>query len=334
MSLVQQLIELVKRWHVPASELLSVIGVSESALENPLSRLPVATMCELLNHARLLTGEPGLGYYLGLQKRVSVYGYVGFAALSASSLREVVELAARFGRLFSTALTIDLHVEARTASLYFEEQANLGAVRDIVLISLLFGLQTIGSALTGQEAPVLVDLAIPRPAYQPRFAHLAPDLRFGQPFNRLVLDAATLDLPIVTADPMALRVARALCERSLEGLGYDIELVERVRRLLASDEDGYRSLEQVAARMHLSSRTLKRRLAFQEVSFSALVDRERREKAMILLRSSGLSIDDVAERVDYSSASSFVRAFHRWTGMTPAAYRRAGRQRSMSDVGR
>jgi AraC-like DNA-binding protein len=290
-------------------------------------------MCQLHQRARLVTGEPGLGYYLGLQKRVSVYGYLGFAAVSASTLREALELAVRFGPLFSTAIALNLHVEGRAASLCFEEQVNLGAARDIVLISLLFGLQTIGSALTGQEAGASVDLAIPKPDYHERFAHLAHDLRFGQPFNRVVIDASILDSPIVSADPMALQMARTLCERSLDDLGYDTGLIDNVRRLLANDQNGFRSLEQVAARIHLSPRTLKRRLASQGVCFSELVDRERREKAMVLLRSSRLSIDDVAEQLDYSTASTFVRAFHRWTGTTPAAYRRAGGQRPASDAG-
>jgi AraC-like DNA-binding protein len=334
-SLALHLLELTGRWHIPAGELLSSIGLSERSLDNPLDRIPIETMCNLLERARLLTGEPGLVNYLGLQKRVSVYGYLGFAASSASTLREALELAARFGPMFSTAISIDLHVDGHAASLCFEEQVSLGPARDIVLISLLFGLQTIGSTLTGrQEAGAAVDLAIPQPDYHAKFAHLARGLRFAQPFNRLVIDARILDFPIVTADRMALQMARTLCERSLDELGFDTCLTDRVRRLLANDDNGFRSLEQVAARIHLSPRTLKRRLASQGLSFSALVDRERREKAMVLLRSSRLSIDDVAERLDYSTASTFVRAFHRWTGTTPAAYRRAGRQRSMSEVGR
>jgi AraC-like DNA-binding protein len=136
------------------------------------------------------------------------------------------------------------------------------------------------------------------------------------------MDAASLDHPVVTADATALQLARQLCERALDELGFDAGLVDRVRRFIPSDQAGFRSLEQVATLVHLSPRTLKRRLAAQGVSFSALLDRERREKALVLLRSSRLGIDVVAERLDYSSASTFVRAFHRWTGTTPAAYRR------------
>jgi len=74
-ALALQLVELLKRWHIPDVELLSGVRLGPNALEDPLGRLPVSTMHDLLERARLMTGEPGLGYYLGLQKRVSLYGY-------------------------------------------------------------------------------------------------------------------------------------------------------------------------------------------------------------------------------------------------------------------
>jgi AraC-like DNA-binding protein len=321
-ALARQVVELVQRWHVPQRELLEGTGLPEAVLDDPLERLPVAVMCNLLQRARLLTGEPGLGYYLGLKKRASAYGYLGFAAQSARTLREVLELAIQYAPVFSTALTLDLSVDEKIASLRLEEHADFGAARDIVLISMMLGFQTIGASLTGIGGGRALEFAMPEPEYYRRFAHLAPNTRFGQPVNRLIVDAASLDHPVVTADATALQLARQLCERALDELGFDAGLVDRVRRCIPSEQGGFRSLEQVAMLVHLSPRTLKRRLAAQGVSFSALLDRERREKALVLLRSSRLGIDVVAERLDYSSASTFVRAFHRWTGTTPAAYRR------------
>jgi AraC-like DNA-binding protein len=321
-ALALQLFELLKRWHIPERELLSDVGLRANALEDPLARLPIATMGRLLERARLLTGEPGLGYYLGLQKRVSLYGYLGFAALSAPSLRQALELAVKYAPIFSTAISLDLKVGGEVAALRVEEQVDLGAARDIVLVSLMLGLQTIGSALTGRENRLAVDFAMPEPEYHARFAHLAPHWRFGQPSTLLHLDPALLNTPIVTADHGALALARTLCERSLDELGFDAGLADRVRRLISADAGEFRSLEHVATLVHLSPRTLKRRLAAHGVSFSNLVDRERLEKALVLLQSSRLPIEDVAEQLDYATASTFVRAFHRWTGTTPSAYRR------------
>jgi AraC-like DNA-binding protein len=320
--LVSQLAELVQRWHIPVEELETEPGLVARAAQEPLARFPVPRMNELLERARTLTGEPGLGYYLGLAKRASGYGTLGFAALSASSVREALELAVKFGAVHSTAISLDLRVRGDIAILALEENAELGPVRDLVIISMMLGLQTIFCALTGQSPDSAADLALPEPAYQARFKHLVPKWRFGQPAHRLVCAASLLDSPIATANPTGLRVAQTLCENALDELSFDGELVQRVRGLLETDGGGFRSLDEVASCVHVSQRTLKRRLAAQGVTFSTLAERERRDKALVLLRSSRLSVADIAGRLDYSTASTFVRAFRRWTGTTPAVFRR------------
>jgi AraC-like DNA-binding protein len=321
---------LVKRWNVPAEDLLCGVELGGKNLEDPRERLSVATMCQLLERARGLTREPGLGYYLGLQTRATLYGYLGFAALSAATAGDALALVVKYAPTFSTVLTIGVSVDERVASIRLDEQADLGSVRDIVLISMALGLKEMGQALTGRQLIGWAEFAFPEPDYQPRFAHLAPNVRFGQPANLILFDAAVVDFPIVMADPVALRLAQAQCEREMEELGFDGNLEARVRRLVASDVAACRSLDQVAARLNISPRTLRRRLAAKGVSFAALVDRERRERALHLLRSSSISIEDIAARLGYRTASSFVRAFHRWSGQAPATYRRELRARSPS----
>jgi len=72
----------------------------------------------------------------------------------------------------------------------------------------------------------------------------------------------------------------------------------------------------------MSERTLRRRLAGDGLSFSTLVEQQCRDRALLLLRDRTLSLDDISERLSYANVQTFERAFQRWTGMTPAAYRR------------
>ncbi len=317
-----QLVRLVAHWNVTPEQLLSGRGVTEAELDVPQAQLPVDTMNHLVARARALTGEPGLGFYMGLQTRASAYGFVGLGVSSAASLGEALELAVKFTPVVTAALSLRLRVEGGLASLILEEHADLGSVRDVALISLLVGFAQIGSALTGRELEGTVDLAIPEPPYFYRFVHLAPSIRFDQEVTQIVFDAAALDLPLAAADPAWLGLARKQCEQALEQVALENTFDARVRRLLAKG-DGYRSLEEVAAELSLSPRTLARRLAEQGCAFSSLVDQERREKALLLLRSPRYSIKDVTERMGYSTTTNFVRAFRRWTGRTPAAYRRS-----------
>lgn len=320
-TLVRHLVDLVQRWHIPPSELLigsGLVGIPA----DPCERLPLETMIGLLERARLLTGEPGLGYYLALQQRASTYGYIGLAASSASTVRGAIELAIKYAPLFSTALSISLRVELGYAFLRLDEKADLGSARDIVLIHMMLGLETLANVLTGRQEHAAAELAIPEPPYNARFAHLVPRWKFGQPAHCVILDARALDWPILAADPLSLDLMRALCERALADLGFDDGLVEQVERLVARDSGRLGSMNEVARHLSLSPRTFSRRLAAQGASFSSLVERARQEQAQILLRTSQLSIETISRRLGYAGASTFVRAFRSWTGRTPAVYRR------------
>jgi AraC-like DNA-binding protein len=323
-SYAEQLVQLVRRWSVMPDDLLSGLGLTEGAVQDPGERLPLSTYAALIERARTLTGEPGLGFYLGQQKRISGYGHLGFAAMSASSLGEALEIVTRFTPILTTSVSLRLRVEGHAASLVVEEHVDMGSARDVALIGLVFGTRQIARMLTGQDVPNdYMDLTIPEPAYFPRFKHLMPNARFDQPASQVTFDAAFLDLPLVQADRAALRLARDQCERALDALSYQGDFVERVREAIWGDGgEGFRSLEGVAETLGVSPRTLRRMLTAQGMSFSALLGRERREKAMLLLQAAPVPLEEVAERIGYSTLSNFVRAFHRWTGVTPASYRR------------
>ena len=126
------------------------------------------------------------------------------------------------------------------------------------------------------------------------------------------------------SDPVSRQIAYTELERSLGeiGVGADGEAVSRVRRLVLRSEGGIRSLEDVSSELGVSARTLKRRLAAAGVTYSDLLEDERREMAFLLLRSAEASLDAIAERLGYSDPSNFRRAFQRWTGVSPAAYRK------------
>lgn len=320
---VLHLVELARRWNVAEGDLLAGLELSRERLAEPGARLPIATIGALIERARELTGEPALGVYLGTQMRISWHGFLGFAAMSASTVREAIELAVRFAPTRTSVLGLRLEEDAEHAALVIDELVELGTGRDVIVLSLMIGIWQIGNALTGRTLAGHAELALPRPDYVARFANLmAGRAEFGRPAHRLVFPRAALELPLVMADAGALELARAQCDRELESLGRESSLVARVRALVREGPDAVRTVEQLAKRWGMSSRTLKRKLAAQDTSFSALVSAQRREVAMQLLRGSA-SIDEIAERLGYSDAQNFSRAFKRWTAMTPSAYRRS-----------
>ena len=317
---VRDVVALAARWQVPAASLLAGLPLSETALDDPATRVPIAVCAEVAERARRLTGEPALAVYAGWHMRISTHGFLGFAAMTAGTLREAIALATRFTAIRTPALGLALYVEGQAASLVVEERAELGALREFALLSLLVGLWRIGQALTGQTLSGTAEFAFDRPAYLDRALAPMVSVRFGRPTTRLVFPSAQLDLPLETADPVAAQLVLAQCEREL-GRAAGAALPARVRALLAARADGTPALAEVARALHLSPRTLKRKLAEHGTGFSALVRDVRRERALLLLDDHTLSIAEVATRVGYSEVPNFSRAFRAWTGQTPAAYR-------------
>jgi AraC-like DNA-binding protein len=317
------LMEVVKRWNVSGDDLLEGTGLTREALAEPRAQLPVPTLMALLERARHLTGEPAIGLYTGLHTRATLYGHLGFAVMSAATIREAIEVSIRYGPIVTTALTVRFREGKGVASLIVDEHADFGSARDIVMLSTLVSLWQVSRTLTARELTTsTAEFALPEPSYRAKLDVAGLRMRFGRPVHQLTFDARSLDLPYTMADPGALKLAREQCDRELDSLGLNAGLSERVRALVSRPEGGFRGLEEVAATMHRSVRTLKRQLGAEGKSFSSLRDQALHERATALLRSPDKSLAEIAAQVGYSNVTNFERAFHRWTGSTPAEYRR------------
>jgi AraC-like DNA-binding protein len=320
-SHVHHLVEVVRRWDVAAADLLH--GVDPALLANPHARVSVPFLVDLLERARSLTREPALGLFIGLQTRPTVFGKLGFAVMSASTIREAIETSIRFGALVTTAFTVRLRSSARVAELIVDEHADFGSARDIFLITTLVGLYEVSRFLTQRPLTTSVlELGMPDPGYASRLEGHGLRFRFDRPVSRITFDARSLDLPYAMADGVAAKLAREQCQAELDARGLGVELAACVRGLLWRADGGFRGLEEVAAAMHRSPRTLKRQLGAQNLSFSALREEELHKRAAVLLRSHDLSLDEIATRLGYATVTGFERAFQRWTGTTPASQRR------------
>jgi AraC-like DNA-binding protein len=320
----------VKRWNVSGDELLAGSGLRAETLADPRALLSVPTVVALLERARLLTGEPAIGLHIGLQTRPTLYGSLGFALMSASSIREAIEISMRYGSLVTTAFTVRFRSGKRVASLIVDEHADFGGARAIVILSTLVALWQVSRTLTGRDlnATATAEIALPEPRYSARLTGSGLRMQFDRPVHQLTFDARYLDLPYTMPDPIAAKLAREQCDRELQVRGLNGGLPERVRGLIHDPGGGFRRIEEVAAAMRKSPRTLKRQLGAQGVRFSVLREEELRQEAVTLLRSPDLSLAEIATRLGYANTTSFERAFLRWTGSRPAKSRAESRETS------
>ena len=313
---------------VEPGRLLEGLGIEESDLADPGRRVSIPTFEELHDRARDLTGEPGIAVPLGIRLRLSTHGFLGFAAMTAATIGEALDVGVRYASTRTDAVSIALDREGDRAAVRLVERVPLGGFREPLTMALLVGIAKIARDIAGLDAnpQVQVDFAFPPPDYLLRIPVLADlpleqlDVRFDQPASRIVFAAELLETPISTSDPAATQLAREQCERELEEIGLRARFVVAVRDAVRT-ETGFRSSEEVASALNVSLRTLKRRLREHGTSFREVVDELRLAEADRLLARPGLSIEQIAERLGYSDAANFGRAYRRWTGKTPGAVR-------------
>lgn len=313
------LLELTRRFGVDDEDLLDPLGLDADDLED---HLDIKQLSALIDRARTLTGEPGLGVYLGLAMRASWHGYLGFAVLTARDIGDALRLGERFIATRTTALAFRLTVDGGVASFSVEERADFGAAREVVVLALLIGLSTIGHALSGQELDGRIEVALPRPPWLSRFASVArlDRLAFDRPAHRLVFDAELLKTPFHLADATAQRLASEQCEKELAALGFSGRLAARVRELSLKD-GAVIDVDGVAKQLSMSARTLKRRLAAEGTSYSELLEAERKDRAEHLLAHTALSVKEISAALGYADTAAFSHAFARWTGKSPSERR-------------
>jgi AraC-like DNA-binding protein len=145
---------------------------------------------------------------------------------------------------------------------------------------------------------------------------------FGAEYDGLVIDSALLNLPLLGSD--AERCLRHEAE-ACASLNTQPSTPSFVRTVLALLEAGIgnESIEELAAHLGLVPRTVARKLAAEEVTYVQLRDALRARRAKEYLRSTNQPATDIGLRLGFSDGTAFTRAFKRWTGLTPTAYREA-----------
>lgn len=312
---------------IPIEKILMNSGVTEPQLRVPASRITVMQLAIITYNLLFRTKDPGLGMELGLRATYTKIGLMGFGLMSCDTFREALELGTRYlvtlVPFFSTQLTIEDDI----AHFETHETRALDMFRDFAFDHFLTEAWNVSSSLLDAEqlksarSTTEIWFDRPEPEYFNRYKAQMPLTRWGMPCNAIRFNTSLLNTTLSTANPVNARMVIEQCEREMAMLGYTDSLLNRVRSHLICRNGHYPSLVMVADAMHMSDRSLKRKLHLHGVTFLELLDEVRRRDSIILLQNPHCSIEDVSRRVGYNNPNNFARAFRKWTNDTPSNYR-------------
>lgn len=307
-------------------------GVPQPALARVLGRdapeeddMPAATYLALL-HCALQHAGPGFGWRLGQSVKPTSYGINGIVLLACPTLGEALAQVLRFESL--------VHDLGRSSFVRQGDRVEYGWINhwaghpaaEALAESVFAGIHTCAQWLAGR----------PITGFELQFMHhpdaatlaaieqgTAGRVRTGCAANLARLDAAVLDWPIPQANrallPLLAQHAEALLTaRRPHEAGVAAQVRQCILRRLGRQEV---RLVDVAGDLHLSTRTLQRRLAEASIAFQALLDGIRHELACHYLGGSELPIASIADLLGYQESPAFHHAFKQWQGVGPGQYR-------------
>jgi AraC-like DNA-binding protein len=302
--------------------LLDSAGVSRSDLEDPDGRVACPTLGAILAHAMQVRPLKNLGMRIAQRTPIGAFPLIDYLVLTSDSVGHGLEQLARYFRLVAASVAMQFRdADDLIHVVYDGPPASVPYEFGITLCLLHFREET-----EHRHRAEFVSLA-----YRPDDAAelervLGCPVRVQASWTGWAITRETWNLPLRRRDPVLGAVLRHHATEIVKRLPAGGGLAAEVRQALATRVAGGDVRVQAVARVLATSvRSLQRRLSDEGCSYQELVDAMRREAAERYLVDRSLSIGEVGYLLGYSEAAAFHRAFKRWTGTTPQAFRQSRR---------
>jgi len=301
-------------------------GVDLVAMPAPGERIEIDKIDAILRVAIPLIGNPAFGLLAARCWHPSELGVLGYAWLSSSTLRTGLERAVRYSRLIGERGATEIEDTRQGLKVRFGANRGNPAVVPVaavvvdIAMAILLDLCRMNAGATLRPVAAGLRRRKPEPgeAYERFFG--CP-VQFGAEENTFVLSAKDADRPLPSANRQLAAVFDKMLTEELARLDKS-DVVSRCRAaVLEHLSSGEGTAEDTAKQLHMSPRTLQRKLADVNTTYLQLVDDTRKDLALRYIEDPRRSVTDITFSLGFSQPSAFTRAFKRWTGLSPSDYR-------------
>lgn len=322
LDFLQPLQELLIEKSVDPRELLSLpefqdVLHTDSKISNPRVQLQIM---EMVSKA---INDPSFALQLGQRIQIASFGTVGFALMSCTDLSEVIKLLIRYHAIINSGSAYELLHTDQGTLLRLQITEDNHSLRQLAMELSFSSLCSMGEFLINKRIEgAELHFDYPPPAHAETYSRVfSMPLKFNQSHCQLAIPERTLSTAIRTANPGAQVIFLQQCDEMLRSLNRVENTAAKVRRLLIQSGSLFPDIQQVAAKLHVTERTLRRRLSSESTNFRTICDEVRNVLACQYLLQTEFTVAEIANLLDYSETVSFRRAFVRWNGLTPSAFR-------------
>ena len=322
-SVAALLAETLMDCDVDPAPLFARAGIELSVTHDPDARIPTRRMLDLWALAIEATGNPCIGLHAARLFQPAMLHGLGFAWLASDTLLDALGRLVCYSRLINSIVRLRIQEQADTTALvaiipdvfpnYVPAGVDLGMAVFLRMCQI-----TVGQKLL----PSHVVLQRPEPPCSAEFTRMFGDsIEYGAADNRLCFESELLNQPLMTANPELARINDQTVVDYLARFDHASIAMKVRSKIIEQLPDGIPKQENIAETLHVSSRSLQRRLKEEATSFKGLLEDTRQALAQQYLRENHRSIGEITYLLGFSEPSNFTRAFKRWTGKTPAEYR-------------
>jgi AraC-like DNA-binding protein len=308
-------------------EMLREAGISPDLLRIEMARVNSDQFSLLLQIAWNRMDDEFMG--MGPRRaRAGTFATMCALVIECPTLEAVYRRAYQFSRLFDPMVAMKLETDEQKVRLVTNIEGEIHDPHYFLRESILVIWHRLGCWLIGQ--PVELEKAefdYPRPTHGDEYRHIFRcPLEFESDCTALTFDKRFLSAPVIRDKPEMLQFLKTSPADLLSRPDESNTFTGKIRALIGRDfSKPLPDFEWIATELHTSPQTLRRRLKQENTSFQEIKDLLRRDMAIYYLGRQELSINDIAAKVGFTEPSTFHRAFKKWTGVTPGAYREGER---------
>lgn len=321
---VKPLIKLLVNQGVNLSNLLKDTQIQFSELARHQHLLSFEQYIKLIKNARQQNVCPDYALQLGEQFFINHDGVLACRVMSSETPKQAMSLLTYYQDLFTQLLSFTFDVDEEKGVFTIKEKIPLGEALPHFIEYAFSAIFCLGRFCLGQShIDLKMEFSYTCPSSTDTYVKFFQNpVTFNQLENRVIFDIKTLEQSILFSDSLSACENENLCAKR-KPVDEEKAFINKVTQTLRTFSFQDISLEALASRLHMSPRSLRRRLHAQNVSYKSLLELEQKRLAIKYLENHRYTLDQIAHELGYLNASSFSRAFKRWFGLAPIYYQKS-----------
>ena len=310
---------------IAAKKVLEGTGIKPSEIADPNFLIERDRCQAIIENMIRLSKDPGIGFKMGSETDLLSFGITAYAMITSRYMGETLEVWGQYSEpLLGMMSKLNVENDARgdvTLTIIEPSQASpifMFCVEEILSMTCKTGAVQCGVP----PSFVRLELPYPPPPHRHRYTDLVKcPIRFNAQRARATISKEYIELPLLANDEEFHRICLEHCSQVLHKINRGSQIATELRKIFLASPQHIPSLEEVANKLALSSRTLRRRLQDEGYSYQSLVRDFRVDLAREYLNSTKMSPKEIAYLLGFDCVQSFRRAFKAWTGQTVKGYR-------------